>query len=247
MKRQPARNCNAVMMKQKTRRLFSILAVVIFTSHIFTACTFGRFSKQSYEHAAASRPYDVIIVPGLPYQKTAASSVLKMRMLWAKYLYDHGVAHNIIFSGGAVYTPYVESIAMKVMADSMGIPSNITFSETEAEHSTENVYYSWKMAKGLGFKKIAVATDPFQGSMLRGFIRKHTPGVDLLPVVFDKIDMKNEKLPVIDATSSYRSDFVSIKDRESLVDRMRKTMGKRVKDEKRMEEARRQQDEVVKN
>jgi hypothetical protein len=234
-------------MKQKTRRLFYFLAAVILTSQIFSACTFGRFSKRSYEHAVKSRPYDVIIVPGLPYEKDGSSSVLKMRMLWAKHLYDQGVARNIIFSGGAVYTPFVESIAMKVMADSMGIPSNNTFSETEAEHSTENVYYSWKMAKGLGFKKIAVATDPFQGSMLRGFIRKHTPGVDLLPVVYEKIDLKNDELPVIDTTSSYRKDFVSIKERENFVERMRMTLGKRVKDEKRMEEARKQQEEGVRN
>jgi hypothetical protein len=173
---------------------------------------------------------------------------MKMRIFWAKHLYDSGFTRNIIFSGGAVYTPFVESIAMKVMADSLGIPSSHTFSETEAEHSTENVYYSWKMAKGLGFKKIAVATDPFQASMLRNFVRKHTPGVDIIPIIYDKIDFKDQELPVIDTTSSYRRDFVSIKEREGFFERFRKTMGKRVKDEKKLEEARRREkEEVAKN
>ena len=234
-------------MKIKTIRLFTVLFVVIICSHIFSACTFSRFSKKSYEHAVASKPYDVIIVPGLPYDKEKTSSVMKMRLFWAKYLYDSGYTHNIIFSGGAVYTPFVESIAMKVISDSLGIPAGRMFSETEAEHSTENVYYSWKMARGLGFDKIAVATDPFQAYMLRQFIRKHTPGVDVIPIIYDKIDYESRELPAIDTTSSYRSDFVSLKEREGFLERFRKTMGKRIKDEKKVEEARRQREEVARN
>lgn len=234
-------------MKQKTLRLFGLLLTTIFAAHIFSACTFTRFSNKSYEKAVAKKPYDVIIVPGLPYDGEETSSMMTDRVYWAKYLYDNGFARNIIFSGGAVYTPYVESIAMKVIADSLGIPSHHTFSETEAEHSTENVYYSWKMARGLGFKKIAVATDPFQGAMLRGFVKKHTPGVDLIPIIYDKIDTKDIELPVIDTRSSFRSDFVSIKEREGFLERFRKTMGKRIKDEKKLEEARQKREEVARN
>jgi uncharacterized SAM-binding protein YcdF (DUF218 family) len=233
-------------MKNRTLRLFVLLLSIGGFSLTFTACTFSRFAKNSYEDAHAEKPYDVIIVPGIPFDKEKTSTVMKMRMFWAKYLYDSGFTKNIIFSGGAVYTPFVESIAMKVMSDSLGIPSEYTFSETEAEHSTENVYYSWKMAQGLGFKKIAVATDPFQASMLRGFIKRHTPEVDLLPIVYGKVDLKSRELPVIDTTSSYRKDFVSIKEREGFFERFRKTMGKRVKDEKKLE-ARRNQDGPIAN
>jgi hypothetical protein len=222
-------------MIKTTVRLFTYLILVTVVSFVLSACTFSRYAKKRYEHVSRTRPYDAIIVPGLPYDKEKTSSVMKMRMFWAKHLYDSGFAKNIIFSGGAVYTPFVESIAMKVMADSLGIPSNHTFSETKAEHSTENVYYSWKMAKRLGFKKIALATDPFQSSMLRGFVRKHTPGVEIIPIVYSKIDLKDQELPIIDTTSSYREDFVSIKEREGFFERIRGTMGKRIKDEKKLE------------
>jgi uncharacterized SAM-binding protein YcdF (DUF218 family) len=235
------------MMKNRTARLFACLIATIILSHTFSACTFTRFSNKSFERALAHKPYDAIIVPGLPYDKENTSSVMKMRMYWAKYLYDSGFTRNIIFSGSAVYTPFVESVAMKVMADSLGIPSKHTFSETEAEHSTENVYYSWKMARGLGFKKIAVATDPFQASMLRSFIRKHTPGVEIIPIIYDKIDIKDKELPRIDTTSSFRKDFVSIKEREGFFERLRYTMGKRIKEEKKLEEARREKKEVANN
>jgi uncharacterized SAM-binding protein YcdF (DUF218 family) len=209
----------------------------VFAAAVFllAGCTFSRYAKKSYERAQKEKPYDVIIVPGIPYDKEKTSSVMKMRVFWAKHLYDNGFAKNIIFSGAAVYTPFVESIAMKTIADSLGIPSSHIFSETEAEHSTENVYYSWKMAKRLGFEKIALATDPFQTAMLRSFMRKYTPGVKAVPVVFGKIDIENRELPAIDTTSSHVNDFVSIKERESFWQRFRGTMGKRIKDEKKME------------
>src|SRR5690606_31947372 len=128
---------------------------------------------KKYEHAKTVRPYDVIIVPGIPYEKENTSSIMNMRLQWAKHLYDSGFAQNIIFSGSAVYSPFVEGKAMKAIADSMGIPPEHTFYETKAEHSTENVYYSWKMANEMGFKKIALATDPFQSAMLKSFMKKY--------------------------------------------------------------------------
>jgi uncharacterized SAM-binding protein YcdF (DUF218 family) len=211
------------------------LLIVLLILCLFSGCTFSRYAKRSFQRAAVERPYDAIIVPGIPYQEESTSAVMKMRLLWAKYLYDNGYAKNIIFSGSAVYSPYIESVAMKIMADSMGIPRHHIFCEMQAEHSTENVYYSWRMAKGLGFKKIVLATDPFQARMLKSFIRKNTPGIKTIPVVFDYIDLDSFSLPQIDASAAYVNDFVSIRERESWWRRVQGTMGRRVKEEKRME------------
>ncbi|MFZ6013844.1 MAG: YdcF family protein, partial [Bacteroidota bacterium] len=144
---------------------------------IFSQCSFSRFARKSFERAEAKKPFDVIIVPGVPYNGARTSSVMNIRLFWAKFLYDSGITKNIIFSGSAVYTPYVEGVAMKIMADSLGVPEWKTFSETRAEHSTENIYYSWKLAKNLGFEKIALASDPFQSRMLKSFIRRYCPQV----------------------------------------------------------------------
>jgi uncharacterized SAM-binding protein YcdF (DUF218 family) len=204
-------------------------------SVMFSQCTFKYYAKRSYERAEKEKPYDVIIVPGIPYDKEKTSSVMKMRIFWAKHLYDNGFAKNIIFSGSAVYTHFVEGVAMKVIADSLGIPSDHTFSETTAEHSTENIYYSWKMAKEMGFQKIALATDPFQSYMLRSFVKKYCPGVKSIPIVFGKIDMDKKTLPLIDTTKAYVANFVSIKEREGFWKRLKGTMGKRIKDEQKLE------------
>lgn len=223
------------MMNRQFLRTIGFLILLSVVSLSLTHCSFSHYARKSYARAADLRPFDAIIVPGIPYNKGNTSSIMKQRVFWAKHLYDSGFTKNIIFSGSAVYTPFVESIAMKVIADSLGIPSNHTWSETEAEHSTENVYYSWKMAQGLGFKKIALATDPFQAVMLRTFIRKYTPDVEIIPIIYKKIDVRNQQLPEIDTTSSFRTDFVSIKEREGFFERIRGTFGKRIKEERKLE------------
>jgi len=198
---------------------------------LLTHCSFSHYAKKSYEQAKKDKPYDVIIVPGVPYEKENTTSVMKMRIFWAKHLYDSGFTKNIIFSGSAVYTHFVEGIAMKIIADSLGIPQDHSFSETKAEHSTENIYYSWKLAKSLGFKKIALATDPFQSRLLKSFVRKYTPGVTSVPIVFGMIDMDSKTLPAIDTTAAHVPNFVSIVERESFWKRFSGTMGRRVKEE----------------
>lgn len=172
--------------------------------------------------------YDVIIVPGVPYQDPSMKIVLKARILWAKYLYDMKIAENIIFSGSSVYTPYVESKVMGIYADSLGVPPSHIFCETLAEHSTENIYYSVLMARQHGFKNIAVATDQYQAVILNRFIKKNCPEVKILPIDYDKIDLIMAPWPAIDASSAYVSDFVSLTQREDRGERFRGTLGKNV-------------------
>lgn len=218
------------------KKIFRRFLKIFLYTHVFLAigllcthCTFTHYAKKSYREAKKEKPFDVIVVPGVGYEGDRTSGVMKMRLHWAKLLYDSGFTKNIIFSGSAVYSPYVESIVMKVMADSLGIPPEHTFSETKAEHSTENAYYSWRMAKEMGYKKIALATDPFQSGLLKSFIRKWCPGMKAIPINFDTIDMDEKTLPKIDPSSAYVKDFVSIMDRESFWTRLKGTMGRRAK------------------
>ncbi|WP_165823836.1 YdcF family protein [Pseudochryseolinea flava] len=193
----------------------------------------SRYTKKSLEQAEKQKPFDVIVVPGVPYDGDKTTTVMKMRLHWAKYLYDNGFCRNIIFSGSAVYTPYTEGVIMKIMADSLGIPTDRTFSETKAEHSTENIYYSWKMAKSMGFEKIALASDPYQSRLLRRFQKKYCPGTKSIPIVLGTMNIEEKKLPVIDPSTARVSNFKSIKERESFFQRLRYTLGRRVKQEVR--------------
>jgi len=224
----------------KTLTLFPVLFVIMLSScSMETFFTVGVSLPSGFSHLArrqlakTGEPYDVIIVPGIPYDPTKNSSIMTVRILWAKYLYENGIARNIIFSGSAVYSPYIEGIAMKIIADSLGIPSEHTFFEIKSEHSTENVYYSWKMAKEMGFQRIALATDPFQSWALRGFIKKYCQDVVSIPAVYSRTISGNSTLPAIDLNAAYVNDFVSLLDRESFATRLEGTRGFRVAEEER--------------
>ncbi len=230
----PDRKMKVVL--KKTVKVIIYIHVFLLIGLILVHCSFTRYANKSYAAAKKDKPYDVIIVPGVPYIEGEENEVMKMRVFWAKHLYDSGYTRNIIFSGSSVYSPYVEGIIMKIMADSLGIPSSHTFSETKAEHSTENVYYSWKMAKSMGFKKIALATDPYQAGLLRSFTKGYCPGVKSIPIIFGTMDIGNKKLPVINTTSAYMKDFVSITVRQGFWERLRGTRGKRVKEEVKAQE-----------
>ncbi|MGZ4049053.1 MAG: YdcF family protein [Bacteroidia bacterium] len=197
---------------------------------VFFLCSFEN-PKNEIENLISeeqNEPFDAIIVPGVPYENKSLEIILKERIFWAKYLYDTKIAKNIIFSGGSVYTPFVEGEVMRIYADSLGIPHEHTFSETKAEHSTENVYYSLQIAKKLGFKKIAVATDPYQAVLIRNFIRKFCPEVKILKIIYSKIDTKNSPWPTIDASSAYTESFESLILRENKIKRFKGTMGKNI-------------------
>ena len=153
---------------------------------------------------------------------------MKGRIYWSKYLYDQGIAKNVMYSGSSVYTPYTEAVIMALYAQAIGIDQNRIFVETRAEHSTENIYYSYWEAKKLGFHRIALASDPFQTKSLSRFIRrKLPPGVGRIPMVVDTLKAAESMMrdPAIDSSLAYKNDFISLTKREGIWKRLRGTLG----------------------
>jgi uncharacterized SAM-binding protein YcdF (DUF218 family) len=185
-----------------------------------------RSAAKAYHEGLANQPYDAIIVPGFPYNGEKWDMVLQMRIHWANYLYSHGYTKNIIFSGSAVATPYVESRVMAAYAEALGIPKTNLFIEERAEHSTENVYYSYRLAKENGFSKIALATDPVQTSYMRKFIKRFELPIGLLPTVIDTLKVMDVYEPKIDPKNTIREGFVKLSDRENFFQRFKGTIGK---------------------
>jgi uncharacterized SAM-binding protein YcdF (DUF218 family) len=224
-----------MMIRKRFVRVIQGCCLLILIISFLGSCVTPINAKRTYARIERGEPFDVVIVPGLPYDTSDMPSLLKNRLYWAKLLYDSGITKNIIFSGSSVYTPFKEGVAMKIMADSIGIPSYRTFSETKAEHSTENLYYSWKMAREMGFKKIGLATDPFQMLLLKRYKRRYCKDVQLIPIHFKMVNWDEISLPEIDPQAAYVKDFVSIMHRESFWDRFRGTMGKRIKEDLKSE------------
>jgi hypothetical protein len=212
----------------------SLLIIALSAMMLTSACAGQKFARKYYTKAKHDAPYDAIIVTGIPYtDSTNSGMIYTARILWSKYLFDNHITKNIIYSGSAVSTPYYEGKAMKIVADSLGVPPDHTFAETKAEHSTENVYYGMKMAHKLGFKKLAVAADPFQVKMLKKFLKKRCNNMAMIPIVYDSVihDKKQwqSQLPKVDYTGAYAPNFVRLSDRESFSERFRGTQGKHIK------------------
>jgi hypothetical protein len=198
---------------------------------IAASCTFSSKTQQKLFNKAAKQQYDAIIIPGVPFENGQWSRVMKGRVYWSKYLYDHGIAKNIIYSGSAVYSPYYEGRIMALYACAIGIPADHVFADTLAEHSTENVYYSYKLGKKLGFTRMALASDPFQAKLLQKFAAKgFDPPIEVIPFVVDtmKILELSMKDPIIDSLQAFKPNFISIKQRESFWKRWRGTRGKNI-------------------
>ncbi len=215
-------------MKTKPSSLLFAFVPILF---IIGSCSFSSQKATEMLIESRNKEYDIIIVPGVPFEDSNWSDIMKIRVYWSKYLYDQGIAKNIIYTGSAVYSPYYEAEIMALYGKALGIPSEHIFTETKAEHSTENVYYSFKKAKKMGFTKIALATDPFQAKMLKRFIKNTMKGrVDIIPIVYDTLSALTPKMydPVIEYQKAYKENFVSITEREGFWKRLNGTIGNNI-------------------
>lgn len=208
----------------KPKLLFPLLLIVL------SSCAFFRPAPNKlFKRALKNQPYDVIIVPGVPFDGKEWTMAMRGRVIWASYLIKKGIAKNVIFSGGAVYTPYVEARIMALYAEQLGVPKEKIILEEKAEHSTENIYNSYWLAKEMGFTKIAVATDRFQSNLLTGFTkRRFKMPIAHIPFVVDTLKTIHNVHPVIDPSSAKVENFKSIEETQSKHYRNRGTRGKNI-------------------
>jgi len=198
---------------------------------LITSCSFSEKTASKHLKKALTKTYDVIVVPGIPFEETGWDRIMKGRVYWSKWLFDKGIAKNIMYSGSSVYTPYYEGEIMALYAIAIGIPKEHVFTETKAEHSVENLYYSWLKSKKLGFKTIALATDPYQSKQLKLFARLSIgKDVGIIPFVIDTLKSLHPIMtdPVINYKQAYNKDFVPLTTRQSYWKRLRGTLGKNI-------------------
>ena len=191
---------------------------------------FNNNSVKLYRKAIQKAPFDAGIVPGVPWVEGGWDSAMKGRVIWAVHLYKRGVVKNLIFSGGSVYSPYYEGKIMCLYAQQLGVSKENCFAEIQAEHSVENVYYGHKIADSLGFKKVALITDPFQSTLLKSLLRKFHPHMTRIPFIIDTLKMVNQVMVKIDGSSARNPAYtLALWDRETKWQRLQGTRGKKVK------------------
>ncbi len=212
--------------------MFTYKKILLFTiaSILCSACALFQPSAQKLNERAltANKQYDAIIVPGVPFIEPQWDMTMQMRVLWSVHLYKRGITKKIIMSGSSVYSPYVEAKIMKLYAIQLGVPAEDIIIEDKAQHSTENVWYSYKLGKLLGYEKIALSTDPFQTRMTYRFGKRRIKPLKYLPVIFDTLKTLPHVTPLINYKPLKLDTFTSIIETQSFWYRFRGTMGKHI-------------------
>jgi len=210
--------------------LKNILFLSSVTLIFLCSCALFQPSAQKLNKRAllAHKQYDAVIVPGVPFIEPQWDMTMQMRVLWAVHLYKRGYTKKIIMSGSSVYSPYVEGEIMKLYAIKLGVPQDDIIVEGKAQHSTENVWYSYKLGKSLGYETIALATDPFQTRMTYRFGKRRIKSLKYLPVIFDTLKTLPHETPLIDYKPLKLDTFTSIIETQSFWYRFRGTMGKHI-------------------
>jgi len=222
------RTCSSILFHSKIHQVLFISCAAI----LFSGCL-GSYKRAAYRQYAdvvrSKQKYDAIIVPGIPFTGDSMGYLLRSRIIWSWVLYKNGVTSNIIYSGGAVHTPYQEARVMGLYAQQLGIPAEHIFYDTCAYHTTENLYYSYQMAKAKGFQKIAVASDIYQCFFLRPFIaRKLQNRIDQLPMRKDTVSAYRYLNLCIDPTPALitnSAEFIPLGEKQNYWKRMKGTLG----------------------
>ena len=203
-----------------------IIFFIIFLS-LTCSCTLIKHSPGKAYKKGLKYSYDAVIIPGFPYDNGEWNSVIKFRLLWAKHLYEKGIAKNFIFSGAAVHTKYNEGYIMAMYAHKMGIPKKNIFIEPNAKHSSENIYYSLLICKEEGFKKIAIATDPIQSFLISNYIERiRNTDIDYLTLQPRYIrEHKFYDEPTINYELAIEEDFIPLKNKEKFWERKKASLG----------------------
>ncbi|MEX0812994.1 MAG: YdcF family protein [Chitinophagales bacterium] len=212
-----------------TENTFPTILLLIALATLLSGCVL--FPQAQYNKAQRTAPYDVVIVPGFPYTESEQeiNFVMRLRVFWAYHLIKNGITENVIFSGAAVHTPYVESEIMAQYAQSLGIPAKHIFVESRAEHSTENLFYGYALALKLGFDHIAVATDPVQAILIKINTRKDKLPVDFITAnVSMVLNNYNKVYPTLENPCyAHTNDFVPLAERLSAEELKEGTKGDR--------------------
>ena len=109
--------------------------------------------------ATATTHYDAVIIPGCPSEDDGSLSPCQMsRAAWAAILWQRGLAGAFITSGAAVHSRYVEADAIAAGMVALGVPADRIWLEQNALHTDENMYFSLRIARALGFRRLAVAS-----------------------------------------------------------------------------------------
>ncbi|MDP3787238.1 MAG: ElyC/SanA/YdcF family protein [Candidatus Omnitrophota bacterium] len=121
----------------------------------------------------------IVVFAGGVGETGQAGQGYEERVDYAVELYKKGFAKNLIFSSGAQST-FPEPYVMKVLAVSLGVPSDAIIFEDRAASTYENVKFSSRILSERGWKKIILISSPYHMRRASLVFRKIAPDKDVI-------------------------------------------------------------------
>lgn len=120
----------------------------------------GCASRRLIQREPPAQPFDAVVIPGCPTTPAGTlSPCQERRARWGAVLWHRGYTRHFITSGGAAYTPHPESEALAQALCALGVPAERIYLESESLHTDENMLNSLRLARRLGWQRLAVASD----------------------------------------------------------------------------------------
>lgn len=146
-----------IKIKQILIRIIQFLFMTLFLGIIITLVVpyFGNSCAKSPNN----KIFDVIIVLGSPASDDCKPEpIMKNRVAKGIELLKSGIAKKILFTGSSVMNKCTEAEVMAAYAISKGISENHILTETRAENTFQNAYYSVKEMKEHHYTSAAIVT-----------------------------------------------------------------------------------------
>jgi hypothetical protein len=111
-----------------------------------------------------SAMHDVIIVLGCPNNADGTPSTCQTKRAdLAVAFMNAGYGTQFITSGAAVQNAFVEADTLKQLLVARGVPAASILTDTRAQHTDENIYYSTRIMEAYGWTDaIVISEDPGQ-------------------------------------------------------------------------------------
>jgi uncharacterized SAM-binding protein YcdF (DUF218 family) len=159
--------------------------------------------------------FDVVIVPGCPNEDDGSLSLCQMsRAVWASLLWQRGVTGAFITSGGAVHSRYVEAEALAEAMTALGVPAERIWIEPNALHTDENMYFSLQIARALGWRSLAVASQKGHAAWSCLMLEDWGQSCGAFSVDMDAVRAAGAREKLAHIRSALARDYVPLSERE---------------------------------
>jgi uncharacterized SAM-binding protein YcdF (DUF218 family) len=120
----------------------------------------------------------IVVLGGGVGESGKAGQGYEERVEYATWLYKKGYAGHVIFSSGYTYI-FKETLVMKALAVSLGVPESAIILENKAVNTFEKVKFIKEILDNERWKNVIVLSSPYHMLRVSKVFNKQAPGINV--------------------------------------------------------------------